>query len=431
MKYVIFLSDGMADLPLEELGGMTPMMRAHKPHMDRMAREGFAGMIRTIPDSVPPGSDTANMSVMGYDPVRYYTGRSPIEAVSMSIDLESGDVAFRCNLVTLSEADAYGQRVMADYSADEIGSDEAARIIETVNARFAADHIRFYPGKSYRHCMVWQNGPSILETTPPHDILTRRIGDYLPAGDGADRLLAIMRDSVDLLSDHPVNRARTARGLRPANAVWIWGQGTRPELPRIADTFGLRGSVISAVDLVNGLGICAGLHVVEVPGITGNIHTNFAGKGQAAIEEFRRGQDYVYLHVEAPDECGHRAETDNKVLSIEKIDQEIIGPVWAYLEKNRQLTGEDYRMLSLPDHATPISLRTHTRQPVPFALYDSAAAMDVGNTPAAGRSASLIGGTAANKAFHADAYDEVHCDMTGLRIDEGHTLFRRFIEGFM
>ncbi len=409
MKYVIFLSDGMADLPLDELGGETPMMRAVKPNMDRMAREGFAGMIRTIPDSVPPGSDTANMAVMGYDPVRFYTGRSPIEAVSMSIDLEPGDVAFRTNLVTLSEADEYGNRVMLDYSADEIGSDEAARIIETVNERFSGDGIRFYPGKSYRHCMVWKKGSTALETTPPHDILTRVIGGYLPVGNGGDRLTGIMRDSVRLLSPHPVNMARTARGLRAANAVWIWGQGTRPELPRIADTYGLRGSVISAVDLINGLGICAGLHVVDVPGITGNIHTNFTGKGLAAIEELRRGQDYVYIHVEAPDECGHRAELDNKVLSIEKIDKEIIGPVWNWLESHRRATGEDYRLLSLPDHATPIALRTHTRQPVPFTLYDS-------GDPAEG--------------FHAEAYDENRCGATGIEIREGHTLFKRFIEGF-
>ena len=410
MKYVIFLSDGMADLPLEELGGQTPMMRAYKPHMDRLAREGFAGMIRTIPDSVPPGSDTANMAVMGYDPVLYYTGRSPIEAVSMSISLEPGDVAFRCNLVTLSDAGEYENKTMVDYSADEIGSDEAARIIETINRKFADDQIRFYPGKSYRHCMVWKNGITAMETTPPHDILTRVIGGYLPTGPGATILSDIMRSSVDMLAGHPVNLAREARGLRPANAAWIWGQGTRPELPRIADTYGLHGSVISAVDLVNGLGICAGLHVVDVPGITGNVHTNFTGKGQAVIEELRRGQDYVYIHVEAPDECGHRAEIDNKILSIERIDKEIIGPVWEWLEANRLKTGEDYRLLSLPDHATPIALRTHTRQAVPFALYDSSNSAE---------------------GYHAAAYDEVACDQTGLRIEEGHTLFKRFIEGFL
>lgn len=407
MKYIIFLGDGMADLPVPQLGGQTPLMAAVKPHMDRLAREGLAGLVRTVPDGLAPGSDTANMSVMGYDPRQYYTGRSPLEAISMSIEMEPGDVAYRCNLVTLSEAAEYADRLMIDYSSDEIGSDEAARLIEVVNKHFADDEICFYPGKSYRHCMIWKKGPLDITLVPPHDILTRRIGEYLPTGDRAGRILQMMTGSAEFLPGHPVNQARLKRQLNPATSVWIWGQGTRPELPDLADMHHIRGSVISAVDLVKGLGICAGLHVVEVPGVTGNVHTNYTGKAQAAIDEFKRGQDYVYLHVEAPDECGHRAEIENKVRSIELIDRHIIGPVWDYLEARRLADGEDYRILVLPDHPTPLSLRTHTSDPVPFAFYGS----DQQDRLAAG------------------AYDESSCSRTGYFIEEGHQLFARFING--
>ncbi len=405
MKYIIFLGDGMADLPVPQLNGQTPLMVADKPHMDRIARSGLAGLVSTVPAGLAPGSDTANMAVMGYDPKVYYTGRSPLEAISMSIDLQPGDIAFRCNLVTLSEADCFSDRVMLDYSSDEIGSDEAARLIEQLNTAFADDEIRFYPGKSYRHCMVWKKGPLESGLVPPHDILTRQIGDYLPTGAGADRLLNMMKESSRFLAEHPVNKARVRRYLKPANTAWIWGQGTLPQLPVLADRYQIKGSVISAVDLVNGLGICAGLHVVDVPGATGNIHTNFEGKAEAAIHEFSRGQDYVYLHVEAPDECGHRAEVENKVKSIELIDQHIVGPVWEYLERQRQETGEDYRLLLLPDHPTPLTLRTHTSDPVPFAIYSS------------------------DRRDHlpAAAYDELSCEQTGYRLDQGHTLIELMI----
>ncbi len=407
MKYVVFLSDGMADRPIDALGGQTPMMRARKPHMDRMAREGAAGLIQTIPDGVPPGSDTANMSVMGYDPIRYYTGRSPLEAVSMGVPLRPDDVAFRTNLVTLGGHGAYETREMTDYSADEIGSDDAAILVQTLNEQLAAEGLRFYPGISYRHCMVWHRGPLSIKTTPPHDILTQTVGSYLPRGEGAERLLALMRQSLDMLETHPINRARVDQNLHPANAIWIWGQGTKPGLPHLADLYGVRGSVISAVDLIRGLGICMGIHVVAVPGATGNIHTNFIGKGEAAIVELARGQDYVYIHVEAPDECGHRAELENKIHAIERIDQDIIGPVWSWLEAHRRATGEAYRILILPDHATPIELRTHTREAVPFAIFDS--------------SGERFGHPA------ADAYDEEACARTGWLIEKGHTLFGRFV----
>ncbi len=406
MKYIIFLGDGMSDLPVPQFQGKTPLELAHKPHMDQLAREGLAGMVKTVPDGLAPGSDTANMSVMGYDPRIFYSGRSPLEAISMSIEMEPGDIAFRCNLVTLSEAENYADRVMLDYSADEIGSDEAARIIETVNKHFADDEFCFYPGKSYRHCLIWKNGLQKMTLVPPHDILTRRIGDYLPTGEGAEQLLQMMTASAVFLKDHPVNKARVNRQLNPANSIWVWGQGTRPQLPDLSETFHLKGSVISAVDLIQGLGICAGLRVVEVPGVTGNIHTNFDGKAQAAIDEFKRGQDYIYLHVEAPDECGHRAECDNKVRSIELIDQKIVGPVWDYLEQNRLATGEDYRLLLMPDHPTPLSLRTHTSDPVPFVCYSSD-----------GRDYKP-----------AVAYDEANCRATGYYLENGPEMFERFVK---
>lgn len=407
MKYIVFLGDGMADQPVEALGQKTPLMVADKPNMDRMARTGLAGMIQTVPSGLAPGSDTANMSVMGYDPRLYYTGRSPLEAISMSIAMQPGDVSFRCNLVTLSDEPEYADKTMLDYSADEIGSDEAARLIETVNSHFADDVIRFFPGKSYRHCLIWLGGPLDGILVPPHDILTRKIRTYLPAGSGSDRILDMMAGSPAILTDHPVNQARRKRGLNPANSIWIWGQGSKPQLPPLVERLGLHGSVISAVDLIYGLGICAGLHIVEVPGATGNIHTNFKGKAAAAMAEFARGQDYVYLHVEAPDECGHRAEVDNKVKAIERIDQDIIGPVWSWLEQHRQETGEDYRMLVMPDHPTPLALRTHTRDPVPFALYSSDGSI---SRPAA-------------------AYDESSCAATGYFIEQGHRFFERFIRG--
>lgn len=409
MKYITFLGDGMSDLPVAELEGMTPLEAASKPNMDRLARTGLAGLVRTVPEGMAPGSDTANMSVMGYDPRKYYTGRSPLEAISMSIDMEPDDIAFRCNLVTLSDEAGYAERTMIDYSSDEIGSDEAARLIEAVNRHFADDQFKFYPGKSYRHCLIWKNGLKDMTLIPPHDILTRKVGEYLPSGEGAACLLDMMVKSAEFLPEHPVNKARVKRQLRPATSIWIWGQGNKPQLPDLAETYSLKGSVISAVDLIQGLGICAGLRVVEVPGATGNIHTNFDGKAQAAIDEFARGQDYVYLHVEAPDECGHRAEIENKVRSIELIDQKIIGPVWEYLEKNRQETGEDYRILLLPDHPTPLSLRTHTGDPVPFACYSSDRR---DYKPATG-------------------YDEARCQATGYYLENGPDLFEMFVrKGF-
>jgi 2,3-bisphosphoglycerate-independent phosphoglycerate mutase len=405
MKYIIFLGDGMADLPVDSLGGRSPLMAANIPNMDRMASNGLAGLVRTVPPALAPGSDTANMSVMGFDPESFYSGRSPLEAVSMGIDLGPDDIAFRCNLVTLGQEQDNGSRLMHDYSADEISSSEAAELISFLQANIGNDQIKFYPGKSYRHCLVWKNGLKKMNLTPPHDILMQNINRWLPAGEGASVINQLMRKSQFLLNSHPVNKKRHELGLNPANSIWIWGQGTKPQLPRIADEYGLKGSVISAVDLIFGLGICAGMETIEVDGATGNIHTNYAGKANAAIDAFERGQDYVYLHLEAPDECGHRAEIENKVKAIEWLDSKIIGPVWHYLESKRRETGEDYRMMVLPDHPTPLALRTHTGDPVPFAIFSSD---DKLSRP-------------------ARAYDEQACFETGLTVEPGHTLFGRFV----
>jgi len=397
----------MADLPVPELNGLTPLQVADKPEIDRIARQGLCGFVNTIPAGLAPGSDTANMAVMGYDPRRYYTGRSPLEAISMSIEMEPDDIAFRTNLVTLSEGDTYEERVMLDHSSDEILSNDAARLIELINDHLAEGDIRFYPGKSYRHCLIWKNGPLDVRLVPPHDILGQKITEYLPVGDQAERILQLQKASARLLPEHPVSKSRASRGLNAANSIWIWGQGKRPELPNLSESFGIKGSVISAVDLIQGIGICAGLHVVDVPGATGTIDTNYKGKARAAINEFQRGQDYVFIHIEAPDESGHRAEVDNKVKSISLIDQEILKPIWEHLEESRLSTGENYRLLVLPDHPTPLTLRTHTGDPVPFALYSS------------------------DSRYHAptSGYDEIRARESGVYLDEGFRLFGKFIKG--
>jgi 2,3-bisphosphoglycerate-independent phosphoglycerate mutase len=408
MKYFILLCDGMADLPLEDLGFKTPLEAASVPSMDFLANHGYTGMVKTVPGSLPPGSDTANMAVMGYDPELYYTGRSPLEAISMGIDLAPEDVAFRTNLVTLSEDTPYDRKFMLDYSSDEISSPEAEEIIRTINQAFETEDIRFYPGKSYRHCMIWKNAPVEGTLTPPHDILTKNIRPFLPQDIQYQKIRAMMEESYELLKDHPVNRSRIKNGLKPANSIWIWGQGTKPAFPKLTEKYGLKGSVIAAVDLIFGLGICAGLDVVTVEGATGNLNTNFEGKALAAVKEFDRGQDYIYLHVEAPDECGHRNEMDNKILAIEMIDRKILKPVFEYLSANKASTGEDFRILVTPDHPTPICLRTHTNDPVPFILYTS--------------DASLF--------RPSSSYNEKECSKTGINIENGYTLSDLFIKGY-
>ncbi len=366
MRTLILLCDGMADTPVPQLGGKTPMQAAHKPVMDRLAAKSLCGMARTVPPGMAPGSDVANLSAMGYDPRDCYTGRSPLEAASMGLSLTGSQYAIRCNLVTLSDEPDYRDKTMADYCADDISTEEAAVLIRYLDERLPAG-FRLTPGVSYRHCLVWENpSPDLGVLTPPHDISGRKIGDYLPDPEKAGPLLQLMEESVRLLSDHPVNLARIARGKRPANAIWLWGQGRRAALTPFREKTGLSASVISAVDLIKGIGILAGMEVLTVPGATGYLDTNFRGKAEAAIDAFRRGQQLVYLHLEAPDECGHRGEVENKVTAIERIDEEVLAPVLTELEALG-----DHRILILPDHPTPLDIRTHTADPVPWMLYDS------------------------------------------------------------
>lgn len=367
MKYLVMLCDGMADEPNEALGNSTPMEKANKPCMDSLAAKAEVGIVKTVAEGLKPGSDVANLSVLGYEPAVYYSGRSPLEAASIGIDLKDTDVTLRCNLVTLSDEEDYEKKTILDYCADDISSEEAKILIEYIQEKLGNDVFRFYPGVSYRHCLVWSNGnphPGVL--TPPHDITGKVITDYIPKGEAVDELYDLMKKSYDLLKDHPVNQARIARGKRPANSIWLWGEGTKPLLDNFSEKFGIKGSMISAVDLLKGIAICAGMNSVDVDGATGYLDTNFDGKCKAAIEEFKNGADLVYVHVEAPDECGHRGEIENKVKAIEMIDEHILGPVVEFLKGY-----DDFAVLVCPDHPTPLSIRTHTSTPVPYLIYDS------------------------------------------------------------
>jgi 2,3-bisphosphoglycerate-independent phosphoglycerate mutase len=411
LKYVVILGDGMADYPVPELGGKTPLQCANKPNIDFIAKNGVLGLVRTIPESVSPGSDTANMSVLGFDPEKYYTGRSPIEAVSMGLSLAENDVAFRCNLVTLAQepdsgADCdYQDKIMLDYSSDEITSEEARELISAVNENVVVDGVKFYPGISYRHCMIYTGCGLSAICTPPHDILGKQIDGCLPQDSTdpghAEILNNIMRRSYAYLSSHPVNISRVNRGLKPANSVWLWGQGTRPSLPSFKEKYGINGVVISAVDLIKGIGLCCGLTPINVEGATGIINTNYEGKANAAIDALNNGCDFAYIHIEAPDECGHRYEIENKVKSIELIDSRVMPIIMKGLERF-----DDYSVMVLPDHPTPLSLRTHTKDPVPFAVY----------TKSKSRPNSAVLG-----------YDESEAAKTGLYVDIGHTLMDSFI----
>lgn len=374
MKYLVMLCDGMADEPNEALGNSTPMEKANKPCIDSLAAKAEVGIVKTVAEGLKPGSDVANLSVLGYEPAVYYSGRSPLEAASIGIDLKDTDVTLRCNLVTLSDDEDYENKTILDYCADDISSEEAKILIEYIQEKLGNDVFRFYPGVSYRHCLVWSNGnphPGVL--TPPHDITGKVITDYIPKGEAVDELYDLMKKSYDLLKDHPVNQARITRGKRPANSIWLWGEGTKPLLDNFSEKFGIKGSMISAVDLLKGIAICAGMNSVDVEGATGYLDTNFDGKCKAAIEEFKKGADLVYIHVEAPDECGHRGEIENKVKAIEMIDEHILAPVVEFLKDY-----DDFAVLVCPDHPTPLSIRTHTSTPVPYLIYDSKNEIDSG-----------------------------------------------------
>ncbi len=403
MKYLVVLGDGMADFPVPELGGKTPLQISKKPYMDKLASLGEMGMVKNVPVGLPPGSDVANLSVMGYDPRLYYTGRSPLEAASMGIDLGPNDVAFRCNLVTLSDAPFYQERIMVDYSSDEITTAESEVLMKDIAKALNTENFSFYPGISYRHLMVWHNGPTQCGLTPPHDISDRPITDHLPKGEGAVQLLELMQKSVQILKNHPINEARIQKGLRPATSIWLWGQGKKPSLQSFYEKFHLKGAVISAVDLAKGLGVCAGLNVINVPGATGNVHTNFRGKAEAALKAFKEGQDFVYLHFEAPDEAGHRGEVENKIISIEKIDSEVL----AYLLREMPRITTDFKIMLLPDHPTPLALKTHVSDPVPFVIYRY---------------------TPGEKIENHRSYDEESACQTKFLIENGYRLMERFIE---
>ncbi len=387
MKYVVVLCDGMADYPVPALGGKTPMMAANKPNMDYFASKGEVGLVKTVADGLKPGSDVANLSVMGYDPLDCYSGRSPLEAASIGINLQPKDVALRCNLVTLSDETAYEDKTMVDYCAGDISTEEAAELIHAVQEHFGNKQYDFYPGVSYRHCLVWHGGTTELgNMTPPHDISGKMIGEYLSDHPDAADLIAMMKESHQILKNHPVNQARVSAGKRPANSIWLWGQGRKPKLIPFAEKFGIKASVVSAVDLIKGIGKCAEMNVVEVEGATGYIDTNFTGKVKAAIAELNRGQDLVYLHFEAPDECGHRGETENKVKSIEMIDTLVLGEIRRQMESIGPA-----KIMILPDHPTPIVTLTHSSDPVPYIIYSSGEEKDSGISSVDEESAKTTG----------------------------------------
>ncbi len=369
MKYLVLIPDGMADEPIPALGNLTPMQKANKPMMDRLAAESLVGTVSNVPAGMVPESDTANMAILSFDPKVYSKGRSPLEAVSMGIVMQPNETAYRCNVVTLTEEqDNYASRIILDHSADEITTPEADKLIHALDDKLGNETRKFYTGVSYRHCLIWKNGNDTYPFMRPHDILGKCIGEFLPKeSDGGAEFLKLMHDSYEILKNHPVNLERKSRGLKPANSAWLWSPGKKPQLPSFHEKWGLNATVISAVDLIKGIGICAGMKSVDVDGATGNVHTNYSGKAKAAIKAFDGGADYVYVHVEAPDECGHRAEIENKVLSIEQIDEKILAPLYQYLSES----GEDFKIMVLPDHPTPVRLRTHTIEPVPFMIYSS------------------------------------------------------------
>ncbi len=393
MKYIVLLGDGMADLPLRELGEKTPLQVAQTPNMDRLAAGGEMGLVRTVPDDFTPGSDVANLSVLGYDPVRYFSGRAPLEAASMGVELGSDDVAFRCNLVTLQD------EKMTDFSAGHISSEEAEGLIKAVDAELSDESVSFYPGVSYRHLMVWRGGKAGAVCIPPHDISGQPVQEYLPQGAGSERLNDLMLRSRSVLADHPVNQNRVLHGDHPATSIWLWGQGKRPTLPTFREKYGLTGGMISAVDLMKGIAIYAGLKAVNVPGATGYFDTNFQGKALAALDLLAQ-DDFVYLHVEAADEAGHIGDVQEKVRAIENFDQRVVGELLQGLPKLG-----DFRILLLPDHPTPIAIKTHSSDPAPFVLYDSRNVRESGQ-----------------------CYDEETAAKTGCLVELGYTIMDRLIK---
>jgi 2,3-bisphosphoglycerate-independent phosphoglycerate mutase len=399
MKYIILQGDGMADYPLEALGGKTPLEAARTPNMDWLAAHGVYGIAHVIPEGFPPGSDVGNMSIMGYDPAVYHTGRSPLEAASMGVALGPNDIAFRCNLVTLGGGGK--ETFMEDFTSGHISTDEAADLIRDLDRELGGNGIEFFPGVSYRHLMVWRNGKEKMETTPPHDITDQKTAAYMPEGDGAERLLLMMAGSQRILAEHPVNKKRQANGYRRATSIWLWGQGRAPQLPPLTKRFGIRGGVISAVDIIRGLGVYAGLERIDVPGITGFLDTNYVGKGEYAVRSLEKN-DLVFVHVEATDEAGHMGDVEKKIQALEDFDEKVVGTVLKGLALRN-----DYRILLMPDHPTAIELKTHVSDPVPFVLFSAEAPQN--NGP--------IG------------YNEKDAVSTGIVAKKAHRLMEALIEG--
>lgn len=364
-KYVVVLGDGMADEPIEALSGKTPLEYADTPTLDRLSKISEIGLVHTIPEGMKPGSDTANLSVLGYDPKKYYSGRSPLEALSIGVPMKDTDVALRCNIVTLSDGDEpFEEKTIIDHSSGEISTEECGVLLEAVKKELQNETYQFYVGTSYRHCLIWNQG-SVIELVQPHDVLGQVIGQHLPDD---EQLLFMMKRSYEILAEHPINIERKKKGLNPANCCWFWGAGTKPALSSFEEKNGLKGMMVSAVDLLKGIAVGAGMGVAQVEGANGGLHTNYEGKVQAALAALRGEYDFVYIHVEAPDEMGHQGSVERKVKSIEYLDGRIIGPVFESMKQ----TGQDFRMLVMPDHPTPIRTRTHSCEPVPYLLYDSA-----------------------------------------------------------
>ena len=398
MKYIVVLGDGMSDEPIAALGGKTPLAVAKTPEMDDLASKGEMGMVQNVPAGMSPGSEVANLSVMGYDPKVVFTGRSPLEALSVGVEMEPDDIIFRCNVVTLTEEEAYPEKTIVDHSSGEISTAEADQLMEAIRAEFNDETFQFYTGTSYRHIMVWKHG-RLAALEPPHDHLTQKAGPYLPK---EEVLRSFMERSFDILNNHPVNLKRAAEGKRKANSLWYWGAGTKPSLTSFEEKTGLKGAVISAVDLLKGIAVGADMKVCQVEGATGSIDTKYEGKAQATIDTLlKEGCDFAYIHVEAPDEMGHQGELDHKILAIEDLDRRIIAPVRRAMEE----AGEDYRMLVLPDHPTPLRIRTHSADPVPYILYDS---------------------TMERKAIRC--FNEEEAAAAGLFEPQGHKLMERFLK---
>ncbi|MBM4340897.1 MAG: cofactor-independent phosphoglycerate mutase [Deltaproteobacteria bacterium] len=403
-KYVVIVGDGMADYPVESLHGKTPLMVAKTPNMDWLAQHGSVGLVRTVPDGFNPGSEIANLSIFGYDPLKYYTGRGPLEAASLGVELQKDDLAFRCNLVTLQPQGS--KVVMEDFAAGHISDVEANEIIVGLDQAIGSTGMRFYSGVSYRHLMVMKNGASAgsdmekLELTPPHDIIGQEITPYLRLNSGSGKqILALMTESQKFLKDHPINLARKARGLRPANSVWLWGQGRSPQMVTLKKRFGIDGYVISAVHLIKGIGLLAGLEILQVPGITGYLDTNYKGKGEYGLQGLEK-KDFVYIHVEAPDEAGHMGDLRLKIEAIEAFDDKVVGTILKGIKNF-----EKVKVMVLPDHPTPLSVRTHTADPVPFVIYSNEKSEI--NNPAA-------------------TFDEAFAQKSGLLFEKGHELIERF-----